>query len=244
MISYYSSESERCLDDWSSHSSSAGNPDIPYVVVSKSSIVTVVCKEILGYYRKLLGIPDLLNQPNMSILKQLLQTLQPTENFDDVLFEFQSSLGPCNVDYLYYGACKMLEDIMDSVSSFSYLLSSDVLITIQSIVNSVVVLLDKSGEPNGENIHMGCSKAIISFLRKRLGYSAHKLLSADFPSEDVGKDGRVKNSDSTSYLLAEIGRELPKVGHLFFSSDALELCICHHSALKRTSGIILNPAEE
>lgn len=192
MISYYSSESERCLDDWSSHSSSAGNPDIPYVVVSKSSIVTVVCKEILGYYRKLLGIPDLLNQPNMSILKQLLQTLQPTENFDDVLFEFQSSLGPCNVDYLYYGACKMLEDIMDSVSSFSYLLSSDVLITIQSIVNSVVVLLDKSGEPNGENIHMGCSKAIISFLRKRLGYSAHKLLSADFPSEDVGKDGRVK----------------------------------------------------
>ncbi|KAL5677108.1 hypothetical protein ACJX0J_013239, partial [Zea mays] len=101
MISYYSSESERCLDDWSSLSSSAGNPDIPYVVVSMSSIVTVVCKEILGCYRKLLGIPDMLNQPNMSILKQLLQTLQPTENFDDVLSEFQPSLAPCNVDYLY-----------------------------------------------------------------------------------------------------------------------------------------------
>ncbi|KAL5681547.1 hypothetical protein ACJX0J_007932, partial [Zea mays] len=106
----------------------------------------------------LLGIPDLLNQPNMSILKQLLQTLQPTENFDDVLSKFQSSLGPCNVDYLYCGACKMLEDIMDS---------------------------------------------------------AHKLLSADFPSEDVGKDGRgdliqkilqiyLRNSDSTSDLLAKI----------------------------------------
>eukprot|EP00267_Zea_mays_P032631 XP_008666152.1 uncharacterized protein LOC100272265 isoform X2 [Zea mays] len=224
-------ELESCLDDWSSHSSSAGNPNIPYVVVSKSSIVTAVCKEILGCYRKLLGIPDLLNQPNMSILKQLLQTLQPTENFDDVLSEFQSSLGPCNVDYLYCGECKMLEDIMDSVSSFSYLLSSDVLITIQSIVNSVVVLLDKSGEPNGKNIHMGCSKAIISFLRKRLGYSAHKLLSADFPSEDVGKGWQSKgdliqkilqiylrNSDSTSDLLAEIGRELPKAPNtqLFF----------------------------
>ncbi|KAL5679823.1 hypothetical protein ACJX0J_006208, partial [Zea mays] len=221
--SYYSSESESCSDDWSSHSSSAGNPDIPYVVVSKSSIMTVVCKEILACYRKLLGIPDLLNQPNMSILKQLLQTLQPTENFDDVLSEFQPSLAPCNVDYLYCGACKILEDIMDSVSSFSYLLSSDVLITIQSIVNSVVVLLDKSGEPNGKNIHMGCSKAIIPFLRKRLGYSAHKLLSADFPSEDAGKGWQSKgdliqkilqiylrNSDSTSDLLAEIGRELPK----------------------------------
>lgn len=49
----------------------------------------------------------------MSILKQLLQTLQPTENFDDVLSEFQPYLAPCNVDYLYCGACKMLEDIMD-----------------------------------------------------------------------------------------------------------------------------------
>uniref|UniRef100_A0A804UKT9 Uncharacterized protein n=1 Tax=Zea mays TaxID=4577 RepID=A0A804UKT9_MAIZE len=41
----------------------------------------------------------------MSILKQLLQTLQPTENFDDVLSEFQPSLALCNVDYLYCGAC-------------------------------------------------------------------------------------------------------------------------------------------
>jgi len=52
MISYYSSESESCLDDWSSHSSSAGNPDILYVVVSKSSICDCWCKEILGCYRK------------------------------------------------------------------------------------------------------------------------------------------------------------------------------------------------
>ena len=87
-----------------------------------------------------------------------------------------------------------------AVSSFSYLLSSDVLITIQSIVNSVVVLLDKSGEPNGKNIHMGCSKAIIPFLRKRLGYSAHKLLSADFPSEDVGKGWQSKVSLSSFHL--------------------------------------------
>ncbi|CAD6221150.1 unnamed protein product [Miscanthus lutarioriparius] len=219
-VSMIKDVSESCPDNWSSHSSSAGNPGIPYVVVSKSSIVTAVCKEILGCYRKLLAIPDLLNQPNMSILKQLLQTLQPTENFDDVLSEFQPSLAPCNVDYLYCGACKMLEDIMDPVSSFSYLLSSDVLITIQSIVNSVVVLLEKSGEPNGKNIHMGCSKVIIPFLRKRLGYSAHKLLSADFPSEDAEKGWQSKgdliqkilqiylrNSDSTSDLLAEI---LPK----------------------------------
>ncbi|ONL98833.1 hypothetical protein ZEAMMB73_Zm00001d029486 [Zea mays] len=94
----------------------------------------------------------------------------------------------------------MLEDIMNLVSSFSYLLSSGVLNTIQSIVNFVVVLLDKSGEPNGKNIHMGCSKAIIPFLRKRLGYSAHKLLSADFPSEDARKGWQSKVSLSSFHL--------------------------------------------
>lgn len=86
------------------------------------------------------------------------------------------------------------------MSSFSYLLSSDVLITLQSIVNSVVVLLEKSGEPNGKNIHMGCSKAIIPFLRKRLGYSAHKLLSTDFPSEDAEKGWQSKVSLSSIQL--------------------------------------------
>ena len=60
-----------------------------------------------------MAIPDLLNQPNMLVLKQLLQTFQPTENFDDILSEFQPSLAPSNLDYLYCGAYKMFEDIMD-----------------------------------------------------------------------------------------------------------------------------------
>ncbi|KAJ1287788.1 hypothetical protein BS78_02G037500 [Paspalum vaginatum] len=216
-VSMIKDESESCLDIWSSHSSSAANPDIPYVMVSRSSIATAVCKEILGCYRKLLAIPDLLNQQSMSVLKQLLQTLQPTEKYDDILSEFQPPLAPSNVDYLYCGACKMFEDIMNPVCSFSYLLSSDVLITMQSIVNSVAVLLEKSGEPNVKNIHMGCSKAIIPFLRKRLGQSAHKLLTADLPSEDAETGWQTKgdliqkilqiyirNSDSTSDLLNDL----------------------------------------
>ncbi|RLN34883.1 hypothetical protein C2845_PM03G20140 [Panicum miliaceum] len=220
-VSMIRDESESCPDNWSSHSSSAGNPDIPYVVVSKSSIAAAVCKEILGCYRKLVAIPDLLNQPNMSVLKQLLQTLQPTENFDDILSEFQPSLAPSNVDYLYCGACKMFEDIMDPVCSFSYLLSSDVLITMQSIVNSVVVLLDESGESNQKKIQIGCSKAIIPFLRKRLSQSAHKLLTADQPSEHAENGWQSKgdliqkilqiylrNSESTSDLLCELCKAL------------------------------------
>uniref|UniRef100_A0A0A9BIW8 Fanconi anemia group D2 protein n=1 Tax=Arundo donax TaxID=35708 RepID=A0A0A9BIW8_ARUDO len=224
-VSMIKDGSEICPDNWNSHSSSAGNPDIPYVVVSRSSIATSVCKEVLGCYRKLVAIPDLLNQSNISVLKQLLQTFQPTENFDNVLSEFHPSLAPSNVDYLYCGAYKMFEAIMDPVCSFSYLLASDVLITMQSILNSVVVLLEKSGEGNGKNIHIGCSKEIIPFLRKRLGASAHKLLTSDLSSEDAENGWQskgdhiqkilqiyLKNSESTSYLLNELAcKVLPKV---------------------------------
>lgn len=83
---------------------------------------------------------------------------------------------------------------LPAVCSFSYLLSSDVLITMQSIVNSVVVLLGESGESNQKKIQIGCSKAIISFLRKRLVQAARKLLTTDHPREDTENGWRSKVS--------------------------------------------------
>uniref|UniRef100_A0A453BMH3 Secreted protein n=1 Tax=Aegilops tauschii subsp. strangulata TaxID=200361 RepID=A0A453BMH3_AEGTS len=47
--------SDSSPDNWSSHSDSAGNPHIPYVMVSKSSIATSVFKEVLGCYRKVVA---------------------------------------------------------------------------------------------------------------------------------------------------------------------------------------------
>ncbi|TVU41411.1 hypothetical protein EJB05_14926, partial [Eragrostis curvula] len=219
-------------DNWSSNSSSAGNPHIPYVVVPRSSVASSVCKEVLACYRKLLAIPHLTNQSNLSVLKQLLQTFQPPENFDDILSEFHPSLTSNNVDYLCCGAYKLLEDIIDPVCSFSYVLASDVLITMQSILSSVTVLLEKSGEATGKNMHMGCSKDLIPFLRKRIGASAHKLLSCDLPSEDAENGCQskgdiipkilqiyLKNSDSNSDPLDELACSvLPKVSSLKTSS--------------------------
>lgn len=236
-VSMIKERSDCCPDNWSSHWDSAGNPHIPNVMVSKSSIATSVFKEALGCYRKLLGIPDLLNHANMSVLKELLQTFQPTENFDDDISEFRPPLAPSNVDYLYCGAYKMFEAIMDPVYSFSYILASDVLITMQSILSSTVMLLEKSGESNGKNTHVGCSKDIIPFLQKRLGLSAHKLLASDFPSEDA-ENGRqnkgdliprilqiyLRNSESTSDLLEKLACSvLPEVASLKTKSTAQEM---------------------
>uniref|UniRef100_A0A0E0AFW0 Fanconi anemia group D2 protein n=1 Tax=Oryza glumipatula TaxID=40148 RepID=A0A0E0AFW0_9ORYZ len=209
-VSMIKDGSDSCPDNWNSHSASAGNPDIPYVVVLKSSVATSVFKEALGCYRKLLGIPDLLNQANISVLKELLQTFQPSENFDEVLAEFRPSLVPSNLDYLYCGAYTMFAAILDIV------------------LNSVIMLFEKSGEQNGKNVHMGCSKEIIPFLRKHLGLSARKLLTSDLPSEDAENGWQskgdliqkilqlyLKNSDSTSDLLDELACSvLPKVPSL------------------------------
>uniref|UniRef100_A0A0D3GME3 Fanconi anemia group D2 protein n=1 Tax=Oryza barthii TaxID=65489 RepID=A0A0D3GME3_9ORYZ len=209
-VSMIKDGSDSCPDNWNSHSASAGNPDIPYVVVLKSSVATSVFKEVLGCYRKLLGIPDLLNQANISVLKELLQTFQPSENFDEVLAEFRPSLVPSNLDYLYCGAYTMFAAILDIV------------------LNSVIMLFEKSGEQNGKNVHMGCSKEIIPFLRKHLGLSARKLLTSDLPSEDAENGWQskgdliqkilqlyLKNSDSTSDLLDELACSvLPKVPSL------------------------------
>ena len=55
----------------------------------------------------------------------------------------------------------------------------------QSILSSVIALLEKSEEANGKNMHIGRSKDIIAFLRKRIAESAHKLLTFDLPHEDA-----------------------------------------------------------
>ncbi|VAH30586.1 unnamed protein product [Triticum turgidum subsp. durum] len=218
-ISMMKDRSDSSPDNWSSHSDSAGNPHIPYVMVSKSSIATSVFKEVLGCYRKLLGTPDLLNQANMSALKELLQTFQPTENFDDDLSEFRPPLVPSNVDYLYCGAFKMFEAIMDAV------------------LNSIIMLLEKYGESNGKNMHVGCSKEIIPFVKKQLRLSAHKLLTSDFPNEDTENGWQSKgdliprilqiylrNSESTSVLLDELACSvLPQVASLKSKSTTQEL---------------------
>jgi Fanconi anemia group D2 protein len=67
----------------------------------------------------------------------------------------------------------------------------------QSILNSIAVLLEKSVESNGKNMHVGCSKEIIPFLRKHLAASAHKLLTSDFPTENAENGWQNKVSYNT-----------------------------------------------
>ncbi|KAK1278230.1 hypothetical protein QJS04_geneDACA014764 [Acorus gramineus] len=75
------------------------------------------------------------------------------------------------------------EDLMRAKSigipacSVSFLLASEVLVTLESLVNSVSGFVDKSLEGNGKNVHVEFSQGVLPFLRKKLGNTAHKLES-------------------------------------------------------------------
>ncbi|KAJ4811357.1 fanconi anemia group D2 protein [Rhynchospora pubera] len=218
---------ESCPDHWQSTSTSSGNPEIPYVVVSKLPIASFLFKEVLHCYRKMLSFPDIYLQTNLPILREMLESLQPTEDIGLIFSEIQPSRILENLDYLYGGTYIFLETIIDEACSHSYLLASEIIETMQSVVSSVSTLAEKQFGGNEKNINADCSQNILPFLRKRLGESAHKLLSYDLSNCKNGEDtlqnkhGDViqkilriylQNCESTSDLLDHLAASvLPQV---------------------------------
>ncbi|KAJ3707216.1 hypothetical protein LUZ61_010921 [Rhynchospora tenuis] len=170
---------ESCPDHWESTSTSSGNPEIPFVVVSKLSVASSLFREVLHCYRKMLSFPDIYLQTNLPILREMLEVLQPTEDVGLIFSEIQPSRILGNLDYLYGGAYMFLEAIIGEACSHSYLLALDIIETMQSVVSSVSTLVEKQFGGNEKNMNAECSQKILPFLRKRLGESAHKLLSYD-----------------------------------------------------------------
>ncbi|XP_020092932.1 Fanconi anemia group D2 protein isoform X2 [Ananas comosus] len=211
-------------DHWKSNCSSAGNPDVPYMVFSGSSVATSVFREVLCCYRKLLSLPDLFLQENLPILKDMLAAFQPIEKFDDFLSGIKPALTPQDISYLYCGVFSLFEGITDTVCP-SFLLASEVLVTMQSIVNSISMLVEKSPDGNVKNIQARSYQRILPFLRNRLEFSARKLLMHDLGSEDNENELKakgdliqktlqvyLKNSESALNLLDELACSvLPQV---------------------------------
>ncbi|XP_058097444.1 uncharacterized protein LOC131242659 isoform X2 [Magnolia sinica] len=216
---------ETCEDHWNIQSASAGNPDIPHLVVSKSSVAATVFVEILCCFGKMANLPDLCSQMNLPILMDLLVAFQPGRIPDDIFKGIQPSPLPGNTDYLYCAAYSFLEDVLDKACSFSFLLASEALVSLESVINSIQIFLDKMLEGNGKNMKTGFAQGVLPFLRNRLGNSARKLLAHDWDSanHESGSKSKgeiiqrtlhiyLKNNESTSDLLDELACSiLPQV---------------------------------
>ncbi|XP_020599802.1 Fanconi anemia group D2 protein homolog isoform X2 [Phalaenopsis equestris] len=207
---------ENCQNHWKSQSCSAGIPELSNLMMSESSVASSVFREVLRCYSLILSIGELYHGENLRILKDLLEVFQPTEALQDFFSGLQQHPAPGSIDYMYCGVYSFLEGILEKSFFLSFLLASEVVAALQSLVNSMAVLI-KSQETKGKNINMGCSQNILDFLRKRLSISAHKLLAYDWSSKDSETEWKgngdflqkilkiyLTNSESTSELLDEL----------------------------------------
>ncbi|PKA50881.1 hypothetical protein AXF42_Ash007536 [Apostasia shenzhenica] len=225
-FSVLSSGSKVCEDHWNALSRSAGNPYLPNLKVSETSVASSVIREVLSCYSRMLCLEDLYCRENSQILRDILEAFQLTEIPTNFFLGLEPVPTPGTMDYLYCGVFAFLEDILEAGKSvsLSYLLASEVLITLHSLVN-LKLISSKCGEPNGMKVQVRCSNQVLHYLTSRLGLSANKILLHEWGSEDnenylKGKSDTIQkilriyltNSESTCDTLRELAcSTLPQI---------------------------------
>ncbi|KAK8569867.1 hypothetical protein V6N13_002579 [Hibiscus sabdariffa] len=209
---------ETCHEHWNFQSTAAGNPDLTSVVPSNSSISTMM-----------LNLSEV--QRNESVLSDLLEAFQSNKALDTCSLDMQPCPSPGTIEYSYLGACFFVESILDAACSFSFILASEALFTLESVVTSVQMVMDKlDRDENNEQSGFG---QIFCLLRGRLGSSAKKLLKHDWDNKNLENGWKNKGemvqkilrayleySESTSDLLDELACTiLPKVSFTAMADD-------------------------
>ncbi|GJS62534.1 fanconi anemia group D2 protein [Tanacetum coccineum] len=203
--------SETCQQHWRDQSSMAGNPETSNMVVSVPSVSSFVIKETLSCFSKMLTCSDLILS-KQSVLLDLLRSFQPKKVSD---IAGMQSLSTREIDCLYEGVYTFLEGVLDVALCFSFMLASEVVLALESVIVSLQKILDKPLE--GTDKHkLAVIPELIVTLRNKLRLCAHKLLSHNWHNEIQngwkGKGEMVQkiihiyldNCESTSESLEEI----------------------------------------
>ncbi|KAH0768177.1 hypothetical protein KY285_004048 [Solanum tuberosum] len=217
-------DTDTCPDHWRTHSAFAGNPDIPNITSFRPSGSRSVIKETLQCFGKMLNIPNV--QRDRSVLSDLLEALQPISILDCFFEGMQLIPSPGDIGYLYAGAYLFVGNIFDAACAVSFALASKVLLSLESVLVSFRTILDNDLNDIGKDIRTGFSKELLSFLSKKLGTSAYKLLMQKCDGVNDIEDGQkvkaeviqkllriyLENCQSTSDSLSELACSvLPQV---------------------------------
>ncbi|PHT41056.1 hypothetical protein CQW23_19910 [Capsicum baccatum] len=234
-------DTDTCPDHWRTHSAFAGNPDIPNITSFRPSASRSVIKETLQCFGKALNIPDV--QRDRSVLSDLLEAFKPISISDCFFKGMQLIPSPGDMAYLYAGAYSFVGNIFDAACAVSFALASEVLLSLESMLVSFRTILGNNLNDIGKDIRTGFSKELSSFLSKKLGTFAYKLLmQKSYGVNDIEDGQKVKaeviqkllriyleNSQSTSDSLSELAcsvlpQENPKSYPVYMSGFIMQIC--------------------
>ncbi|VVA26373.1 PREDICTED: Fanconi [Prunus dulcis] len=188
---------ETCEEHWNIQSTFAGNPNISNLVLSKSAVSTSVFKEVLHCFSAILNLPGI--QTDKSALSCLLEAFQPTEIPDSLMAGIQPNLSPGTTEYLYLGAYAFFEGVLDIACSFSFMLASESLFTLESVVTSIQKFISKL-EGNSKNVHSEFIQEALPTLRSKLGISAQNILRHSWDNENV-ENGWKRKGETVQRIL-------------------------------------------
>ncbi|KAL0854730.1 hypothetical protein Bca101_059882 [Brassica carinata] len=184
---------------WRDEFAKAGNPNTSNIVVSESLIYTMVCKEILFCFSKMVTLPAF--ETDKSLLLELLQAFQPTEIPVDSFPDLQPFPSPGTKDYMYIGVYCFFEDILSNACSFSFDLAFECLLTLQLVVISAQKYIGKVSEEASKKRHVGPIQGLIPILHAKLGTSAEKLLRHEWIDESTDNKGLKNKSEMVQNIL-------------------------------------------
>ncbi|RZC45948.1 hypothetical protein C5167_038896 [Papaver somniferum] len=202
---------ETYQESWKTQSASAGNPDIPDLVISKAVVAGSVFSEILFCFSKMLKLP----QMDMQLLLDLLEAFQPI-GVPELVLSINPLPSAGSIDYMYCGAYSFLEGVMDIACSFTLPQASEVIATLESVVSSAKSFVCQLLESDKKSTNLVRVQRVLPILCSRLGSCAQKLLMQNWDDENLPNGSKSKGdmiqkilhiyleySDSTADLLEE-----------------------------------------
>ncbi|CAH8305407.1 unnamed protein product [Eruca vesicaria subsp. sativa] len=184
---------------WRDEFAKAGNPNTSNIVVSESLIYTMVCKEVLFCFSKMLTLPGF--ETDRSLLLGLLEAFQPTEIPVDSFPDLQPFPSPGTKNYFFIGVYCFLEDILNNACSFSFDLAFECLLTLQLLVTSAQKHIDKVSEEATKKRYAGPIQGLVPSLHAKLGTSAEKLLRHEWIDESTDNKGLKNKGEMVQNIL-------------------------------------------
>lgn len=184
---------------WRDEFAKAGNPITSNIVVSESLIYTMVCKEVLFCFSKMLTLPGF--ETDKSLLLDLLEAFQPTEIPVASFPDLQPFPSPGTKDYMYIGVYCFFEDILSNACSFSFDLAFECLLTLQLVVTSAQKNIGKVSEGATKKRDAGPIQVLVSSLHAKLGTSAEKLLRNEWIDESTDNKGLKNKGEMVQNIL-------------------------------------------